>query len=525
MFRNEPPLDFTVSENRALFTSVLADMDQRIRASEFKAYPLIAGKPVKTQQIVTTFDPSDVSQKIGEVQFAGEAETASALQSLRRGASAWALTPFQQRADAVRAVGAELRRDRLRLAALIVREAGKPWKEADADVCEAIDFCEYYADEMLRLGPPRRTQDVMGEDNVYFYEARGIAAVIAPWNFPLAIACGMTVAALVAGNATLLKPAEQTSLIAAELAKAILKSGVPGDAFAFLPGVGEVVGPKIVADPNVAVICFTGSKSVGLEIINEAAEVKPGQRNVKRVIAEMGGKNAIIVDEDADLDEAVKGVLYSAFGYSGQKCSACSRVIVVGEAYEPFISRLCDAARDIISGPASHSSTLIGPVISKEAQERIVRTIEAAEKSEKLVFKGNAPAGGYFVPAAIFRDVATSSSLWKEEIFGPVLACRAADSFSAAIEMAVDSEYALTGGVFSRSPENIAIARTRFKVGNLYINRGCTGAMVCRQPFGGFAMSGVGSKAGGPDYLLQFLEPRAVSENTMRRGFAPELPS
>jgi RHH-type proline utilization regulon transcriptional repressor/proline dehydrogenase/delta 1-pyrroline-5-carboxylate dehydrogenase len=239
----------------------------------------------------------------------------------------------------------------------------------------------------------------------------------------------------------------------------------------------------------------------------------------------MGGKNAIIVDEDADLDEAVKGVIYSAFGYAGQKCSACSRVIAVGSAYEPFMNRLSDAVADIQIGAASDPSVLVGPVISAEARDRIATTINEAEKRTKLAYKGKAPAEGFFVGPTVFRDVPTDSPIWTDEIFGPVVACRQAANFNEAIKLAVDSEYALTGGVFSRSPSNIAKARAEFKVGNLYINRGCTGAMVCRQPFGGFAMSGVGSKAGGPDYLVQFMEPRTVSENTMRRGFAPELPS
>ena len=524
MFRNEAFTDFTIAANRSAFQSALNEVDQAIRGGKLHAEPIIAGKALTTSAIISAVDPSSNSP-IGKVYFAGEPETETALKSVAGGQKAWARTPFTKRAEIIRACGTILRQKRLYLAAIMVREAGKPWKEADADVCEAIDFCDYYADEMLRLGPPQRTQNVMGEDNIYLYQERGVAAVIAPWNFPLAIACGMTCAALVTGNSTILKPSEQTNLIGAELARALLQAGVPADAFAYLPGHGEVVGRKLVNDLRVDVICFTGSKTVGLEIIARGATVAPGQHNIKKVVAEMGGKNAIIVDEDADLDEAVKGVIYSAFGFSGQKCSACSRVIAVGSAYETFVTRLCDAAADILVGPASDSSVLIGPVISEEARDRILASIEAAEKRNKLAFKGKTPAQGFFVPPTIFRDVPTDSPLWKNEIFGPVLACAKAETFDDAIRMAIESEYKLTGGLFSRSPANIAKAREEFRVGNLYVNRGCTGAIVCRQPFGGFGMSGVGSKAGGPDYLLQFLEPRTISENTLRRGFAPELPS
>jgi len=419
-------------------------------------------------------------------------------------------------------IAARLRQDRLHLAALMIREAGKPWKEADADVAEAIDFCDYYAEELLRISTPLRTEELVGEDNFYFYEARGITAVISPWNFPLAIACGMVMAALVTGNVVILKPSEQTSLIAAEFARILLECGVPGNAFAFLPGWGEKIGRMLVNSPDVAIIAFTGSKSVGLEIIKNAAIVHPGQNHIKRVIAELGGKNAIIVDQDADIDEAVKGATYSAFGFAGQKCSACSRVIVVGDAYEGFLQRFCDATSSLIIGAASDPASTIGPVIDRESADRIIAVIENSKKTSQLAFQGATPAKGFFAPPAIFHNVDVNSDLWREEVFGPVVACRKANSLAEAIKLATASPYALTGGFFSRSPKNIAHVKEHFRVGNLYINRGCTGALVCRQPFGGFKLSGIGSKAGGRDYLLQFLEPRTVTENTLRRGFAPE---
>ena len=363
--------------------------------------------------------------------------------------------------------------------------------------------------------------DIEGEDNFYFYRPRGIAVVIAPWNFPLAIACGMTVASLVCGNVTILKPAEQTSLIAFEFAKILLTAGVPVDAFAFLPGEGESIGRALVQDPRTAIICFTGSKTVGLEILKNASVLAEGQKHIKKVITELGGKNCIIVDEDADLDEAIKGILYSAFGFAGQKCSACSRLVILKDIYERLLSRLADACNDLIVGPAGDSSSYFGPVIDKDSQSRILKIINDSKSQLNLLAQTKVPDFGYFVPGTIFRDVPLDHYIWQEEIFGPVLACAAAKDFEHALQIANDSQYALTGGLYSRSPANIKKAYEEFEAGNLYINRACTGALVCRQPFGGFKLSGMGSKAGGPDYLLQFMEPVCVSENTMRRGFAP----
>lgn len=521
MFRNEPLTDFTVGTNRTKLKEGLALVDERIRSGHYRAASIIVGTTVASGEEAVRIDPSDGTTVVGRTLFATEQHVDEALRALRHGVAHWADTNVENRTRVVMNAANLMRTRREELSALIIREGGKPWREADADVAEAIDFCDYYAEEAEKLGQPFRTYEVPGEDNSYFYQPRGICAVISPWNFPLAIACGMTVAALVTGNATILKPSEQTSIIAYEFAKILLEAGVPTNVFAFLPGRGEVVGRRLTASPYVDMICFTGSKAVGLEIISTAAKVVPGQKSIKRVVAELGGKNAVIVDEDADLDEAVKGVLYSAFGFSGQKCSACSRLIGVGDAYEPLMRRLCSAASDLIIGPASDPGTLIGPVIDPESQERINRTIAVAEDTTHLAFRGQAPSKGNFVAPAIFREVESSDPIWREEIFGPVLACAQAENFEEALAFANDSEYALTGGLYSRSPAHIQEAVRKFKVGNLYINRGCTGALVCRQPFGGFRMSGVGSKAGGKDYLLQFVEPRVVSENTMRRGFVP----
>jgi len=534
-FKNEALTDFTLAGERAKFSAGLADLDAQLRASPLLAQPIVNGIPLHSFESLSVesisaeryerCDPSNGVSTISVTQFATLEQTEQAIQSLHQAAPEWDATPFTKRAAVIAAAAGIMRSRKIFLSGVLVREAGKSWKEADADVAEAIDFCEYYASEMLRLGEPVATQQVSGEDNVYFYQARGVCAVIAPWNFPFAIACGMATAALVAGNVVALKPSEQTSGVAHLLCGILFEAGLPKNTLAFLPGRGELIGRHLVEHPLVDMIVFTGSKPVGLEIIRSAAEMRPGQRNIKKVVAELGGKNAIIVDEDADLDEAIKGILSSAFGFSGQKCSACSRVIAVGDAYEPLMARLADAARDIIMGPASDPATLVGPVIDRESQERILGVIKRSEDSHTVLFKGSLKgqinSSGFFVPPNIFRDVEESSPLWIEEVFGPVVACAKARDFTEALQMANKSEYALTGGVFSRSPANLERARREFKVGNLYLNRSCTGALVQRQPFGGFRMSGIGSKAGGPDYLLQFLEPRTVSENTMRRGFAP----
>ncbi len=522
MFRNEPITDFSIAENRAAVETALKLLHQRIANNEIYACPIINGKELRNKEVFERHDPADFRLVIGRTSLATEADADAALASLKAGKDHWEETSVAERAATLRRIAAQMRSERLALAALIIREAGKPWREADADIAEAIDFCEYYADEMLRLGSPFKLMDVLGEDNQYLYQPRGIALVISPWNFPLAIACGMTVAALVTGNCAILKPAESTSLIGYAFAKIVLAAGVSPSAFAFLPGRGELIGRRLVHSPDVAMICFTGSRAVGLEILNSAATLGLGQTTIKKVILELGGKNAIIVDEDADLDEAVKGALNSAFSYAGQKCSACSRIIVVGGAYEPFLRRFCDAASNIIVGPAAESGTLLCPVIDVASQKRILAVIAESETNAHAAFKGSTPTEGNYVPATIFRDVATSSSLWREEVFGPVVAARQAASFEEAVALAIDSQYALTGAVFTRTPSHIDYAKRKFKVGNLYINRGCTGALVCRQPFGGFKLSGVGSKAGGPDYLLQFMEPRAITENTMRRGFTPQ---
>jgi RHH-type proline utilization regulon transcriptional repressor/proline dehydrogenase/delta 1-pyrroline-5-carboxylate dehydrogenase len=418
-----------------------------------------------------------------------------------------------------------MRRRRFELAALQVFEVGKPWREADADVAEAIDFCAYYAREAERLGRPRLV-DVPGEENATGFLPRGVTAVIAPWNFPLAILTGMTTAALVTGNTVVMKPAEQSSLTALRLHEILLEAGVPPGALALLPGRGEQVGPPLVEHPDVATIVFTGSRAVGLAINAQAAAASAtaGARLVKRVIAEMGGKNAIIVDDDADLDEAVAAVVRSAFGFQGQKCSACSRAIVLANVHDAFVARLAGAVRSLAVGPAADPGTQVGPVVDREAFERVRSFIDLGRRTAKelaAVDVGSLADRGWFVGPHVFADVDPAGPLGQEEIFGPVLAVLRARDFDHAIEIANGTAYALTAGVCSRSPSRLERARRELAAGNVYLNRGITGAFVHRQPFGGYRMSGIGSKAGGPDYLLQFVTPRTVTENTVRRGFAP----
>jgi len=377
---------------------------------------------------------------------------------------------------------------------------------------------------MLRLTEPRH-MDVPGEENVYFYEPRGLTVVIAPWNFPLAILCGMTTAALVTGNPVIMKPAEQSSVIGAKLMEVFQEVGLPPGVVSYLPGVGEEVGPTLTNHPDMAMIAFTGSRGVGLLINREASVTPPGQDHVKRVLAEMGGKNAIIVDDDADLDEAVVGVVQSAFGYSGQKCSACSRVIVLEGIHDAFLARLVEAARAVKIGPADQPETLVGPVIDAEARKRILDYRRLATQEGRVVLDADAGEladAGTYVGPLIVADVPPLARVAREEIFGPVLAVLKAGDLDEALQIANGTQYALTGGLYSRSPVHIDRVKREFKVGNLYINRGITGASVDRHPFGGFKLSGIGTKAGGSDYLLEFLLTRSITENTMRRGFAPE---
>lgn len=492
-----------------------------VRPQLGKTYlPFINGEYVNTTTFVDSLNPSNFSQVVGKVGLLSVEQAEEAMKFAKAAFPAWKKTPVKQRANILRQAGALMEERRAELSAWIVLEVGKPVKEADAEVSEAIDFCLYYAEEMERLDKGI-IYDVLGETNRYIYQPKGIAIVISPWNFPLAIACGMTVAALVSGNCTLLKPAETSSVITAKFTEILIEAGIPKGVFQYVPGKGSQVGAYLVNHPDTHVIAFTGSQEVGCRIYAEAAILKPGQKHLKKVIAEMGGKNGIIVDESADLDQAVVGVVQSAFGYSGQKCSACSRVIVLEPIYDAFVERLVEATKSLNIGEAELPSTQVGPVIDANAQARILEYIEEGKKEAKLALELAAPSQGYFIGPVIFSEVPANGVIAQQEIFGPVLAVIRVKDFQEALEVANNTNYALTGGLYSRTPSHIEQAQAEFEVGNLYINRNITGAIVSRQPFGGFKLSGVGSKAGGPDYLLQFLEPRHITENIQRQGFAP----
>jgi RHH-type proline utilization regulon transcriptional repressor/proline dehydrogenase/delta 1-pyrroline-5-carboxylate dehydrogenase len=518
-FRNVPPLDWTQPDVRSRFEDAL----QKVRARfPVEVLPVMGGKSRGTPGAFDSTNPNRTSERIATVCAASESDADEAVQAARRAFPAWRDTPAAERAAILRRAAAEARNQRHELAALQVFEAGKAWEEADGDVCEAIDFLEYYAHEMRKLGVPQRMGHAPGEDSRLSYEPRGVAAVIAPWNFPLAISTGMASAAIVAGNTVVYKPASETAAIAKGLFDIFERAGLPPGVLNMLPGPGAEVGRALVAHPGVQLIAFTGSRQVGLEIIRRAAEVQAGSRWIKHVIAELGGKNAIILDDDADLDEAVTAVVRSAFGYQGQKCSACSRLILLDSIHDAFLERLRDAVESLPMGPVEDPANVVGAVISQAAREKIERYVELGERELRTVIKRRYTGeDGLFAPLAVFADVPPDHALAQEEIFGPVLSVLRAKDFDHALEIAIDTDYALTGAVFSRSPAHIEEARNAFRVGNLYINRGSTHAIVERHPFGGFKMSGVGSKAGGPDYLKQFLIPRSIVENTTRRGFTP----
>ncbi|MBI3309614.1 MAG: L-glutamate gamma-semialdehyde dehydrogenase, partial [Candidatus Melainabacteria bacterium] len=489
-----------------------------------KKYPLVIdGKKIDAKNYSDSINPSNKSEIVGKFALATVEDADVAVRAAVRAFPTWRDTGVQKRAEILFKAARIMEERRFELVSLMVLEEGKPWKEADGDVSEAIDFLNYYGRETKRLFEAEKLLSPCGEDNVSFYQPRGVCAVISPWNFPLAILTGMSSAALASGNAVIIKPAKQASIIAARYVEILIEAGIPNGVCNYLPGDGRTIGNYLVKHKDVNLIAFTGSMEVGLAINKLAMDVASGQHFVKKVICEMGGKNAIIVDDDADLDEAVKGVIYSAFGYAGQKCSAASRVIVVKDAYDRFLERLEEAARSIVIGPAEDPGSYLGPIIDESAFQNTKKYIEIGKLEAKLLTGGDADlAKGFFITPTIFVDVHPNAKIAQEEIFAPVLAVLKAENIDEAIEIANGVQFALTGGLFSRSPANIKKVRENFRVGNLYINRGSTGAKVARQPFGGFKMSGIGSKAGGKDYLLQFVEPRVITENTMRRGFAPE---
>ena len=513
-FSNEPILELRRAPARESLLEALRELD----ASLPLEVPVLIGGERGSVEGIDSTDPGAPDRLVARAGAADDADVSAALDAAERGFREWSARSAAERAEALHGAAARLRERRLELAALQVRECAKPWPEADADVCEAIDFLEYYALEAVQLGRGRELLQVPGERNTMRYAPRGVTAVIAPWNFPLAIACGMTAAALAVGNAALLKPAEQSPGNVLALVEALHEAGVPHDALALLPGQGET-GAALVRDSRVHVIAFTGSAAVGLEILKVAAETPDGQGHVKRVVAEMGGKNCVIVDADADLDEAVPEIVHSAFGFAGQKCSAAARVLVHEAIADTLVERLAGAIEVLEVGQAGDFASEVPPVIDRDAQERVLRYRELAGDAVAARAR-DVPEEGWFVAPSLAVGLPEESEVNREEIFGPLLSLTTAGDVDEALDVVGSLPFALTGGLFSRSPATVERVSARSPVGNLYVNRGITGAMVGRQPFGGNRRSGVGSKAGGPDYLLQFVEPRVVTENTMRHGIS-----
>ena len=520
IYENSPLVNFVYQESQEKMRTALREVRNRFG----EKYPLvIGGEKVWTDKLTPSVNPSAPKEVVGYVAEAGIPEAERAVKAARTAFDKWSRTPSEERARLLERAAAIMDRRRYELSALEVFEVGKPWAEADGDIREAVDFCRFYAGQMRQIGRPRLTQHVPGEESYQHYWPRGVALVIAPWNFPIAILCGMVSAALVTGNTVIMKPSEQSIICGAMLMEIFQEAGVPPGVLNFLSGRGSVIGAHLVDHKDVDLIAFTGSREVGLRIWESAGITRPGQRELKRVVCEMGGKNPVIIDSDADLDEAVVDSTYSAFGYQGQKCSALSRLILLEENYDRVMERLLSATGSLRVGNPEEPGIMVGPVIDEAAYKRIQEYIEIGKSEATLAYQAKeVPPEGYFIPPTIFTGVKPNMRIAREEIFGPVLSVIKVRDLDKAFEVANGTDYALTAGFFSRSPADIDRAKAEIEAGNVYINRSCTGAVVGRHPFGGFKMSGGGTKAGGADYLLQFLLPRVVTENVTRHGFAPE---
>ena len=509
-FVNEVYPDFSAPEVWAKAETALAVVRSQLGLD----YDLwIAGAAHRTGDLLISVNPSRPSEVVGRHHKATAELANRAIEDAHAYASVWGRTSAVDRAGLLTGAAALLRERKFEFDAWLVLEAGKTWPEAEAEVAEAIDFCEYYARQMVRFASPESVVQMPGERDDLVYLPLGAGVIIPPWNFPLAILTGMTVAALVAGNTVVIKPSSETPTVAAKFVELLHEAGFPPRSLALCTGSGAIIGDLLVEHPKTRFVSFTGSREVGLRINELAAKPRKGQIWIKRVVAEMGGKDAIIVDREADLDSAVAGVVQSAFGYQGQKCSACSRAIVDDPVYDEFVEKLEAKVSGLKIGAPEDRSNFMGPVISAGARNTILSYIEVGRGEGRLIAGGGVlPGEGYFVQPTVFAGVESKARIFQEEIFGPVLTVSRARDFSHALELANDTEYGLTGAVYSRNPETIHRARQEFFVGNLYINRKCTGAMVGAHPFGGFNMSGTDSKAGGPDYLLQFLQAKSIAE-------------
>ncbi|SFI59765.1 L-glutamate gamma-semialdehyde dehydrogenase [Thermoflavimicrobium dichotomicum] len=509
-FKNEPFTDFSKEENRQAFQAAL----NKVRSELGKEYDIIiGGEHIKTDRKVKSINPSNLDEVIGIVNEADKELTEKAMQVAVKTFETWKKYSPEARARILFKAAAILRRKKHEFSAWMVLEAGKSWPEADADTAEAIDFMEFYGREMIRLGKPQPLTSIPGEDNELTYIPLGVGAIIPPWNFPLAITVGMTTSAIVAGNTVVLKPATPTNVIAYKFMEILKEAGLPDGVVNYVPGPGTEVGEYLVTHPLTRFVSFTGSRAVGLRINELAAKTVPGQKWIKRVVAEMGGKDSIVVDSDADLDLAVDAIVKSAFGFSGQKCSACSRVIAHKDIYDELLSRVVERTKQLKVGEAKELGIDLGPVIDDKAYNKILEYIEIGKKEGRLMIGGGKAEGnGYFIQPTIFADVDPQARIAQEEIFGPVVAFIKANDFDHALEIANNTEYGLTGSVIARDRAKLEKAREVFHVGNLYFNRKCTGALVGVHPFGGYNMSGTCSKAGGRDYLLLFMQQKLVSE-------------
>ena len=510
-FKNEPLTDFGNAENARKMKAAIT----KVRAELGREYDMVIGeKLIRTTEKIKSVNPAKPSEIVGVFQSAGREHVEPAIQAAQQAFETWKRTTVEQRASLLHTVAGILRERKFEFAAWMVFEVGKNWAEADADIAETIDFAEFYAREALRLAQAKTPTQLPGEADRLIYIPLGVAAVIPPWNFPCAIMAGMTMAAIVTGNTVVMKPSHDSPAIAAKFFEVLQEAGMPDGVVNFCPGSGSTFGAGLVEHPLTRFVAFTGSKEVGLDINQRAAKPQPGQKWIKRTILEMGGKDSIIVDADANLDAAVEGVAQAAFGFQGQKCSACSRAIVDEKIYDVFLERLKDRVAKITVGDPTENKPM-GPVVNEKAMKSILDYIEVGKKEGRLIHGGGraTDAGdGYFIQPTVIADIPPMARISQEEIFGPVLAVIKARNFEDALAIANNTEFGLTGAVYSTSRDKLEKARTDFHVGNLYFNRKCTGAMVGAHPFGGFNMSGTDSKAGGPDYLLLFTQAKSVAE-------------
>lgn len=509
-YRHEPFTDFTVEENRQAFRKAIQDVEARLGSHHDL---LVGGERIETEQRIVSINPANKEEVIGTVSKATKEIAEKAIHAADEAFEKWRKWDPEARAGVLFRAAAIVRRRKHEFSAYLVKEAGKPWQEADADVAEGIDFMEYYGRQMIALKNGKLVHSRPGEINRYFYQPMGVTVTISPWNFAFAIMVGTTVAPLVTGNTVLLKPASATPIIAAKFVEVLLEAGIPAEVINFIPGSGAEVGDYLVDHPKTKIITFTGSRDVGTRLWERAAKVPRGQTHLKRVIAEMGGKDTVVVDEDADLDLAAREIIVSAFGFSGQKCSAGSRAVAHQAVYDELLEKVVRLANEVTMGDPASGDNEMGPVIDQAAYDKIMGYIGIGHTEGHLVAGGSGDdAIGYFIRPTVFADAAPSSRIMQEEIFGPVLAFGKARDFEHALDIANNTEYGLTGALITNNRQHMERAREDFHVGNLYFNRNCTGAIVGYQPFGGFKMSGTDSKAGGPDYLILHMQAKTISE-------------